>query len=114
MLRSFQECKFFIFDKSFLKKNVRNDSYLKNFFYSRSRKKIRKQLNQLKEKNFPKDGRVDINEGNIKRIQFLMKKENIEFSNLCIEKIQELILKYKGIPLERLILSIYFQLKIFF
>lgn len=69
------------------------------------RKKIRDILNQLKDQKFFEKNKILLNEANINRIQFFIKKEKIIFLNLCNEKVQEMILKYKGIPLERLIFS---------
>jgi len=89
--------------KKFLK--IRNENYLKNYYYSQIRKKIRKFLIHLKNVNFFEVNKINIEEGNVSRIQFFIKKEKINFNQLSIDKMQKLILKYKGIPLERLIIS---------
>lgn len=82
-----------------------NENNLKNYYYSQIRKIIRGILIQLKKTDFFEDNKVNIEEGNVGRIQFFIKKEKINYFNLSTEKIKSLILKYKGIPLERLVLS---------
>jgi len=82
-----------------------NENNLKNYYYSQIRKKIRRALIRIKKTNFFAQNKVNLEEGNVGRIQFFIKKEKINFLNLNTDIIQSLILKYKGIPLERLVIS---------
>ena len=71
----------------------RTDNSIKNHFYSKLRKFIRKILKQiLKEKIFDYSN-INFNLYNIDKIYFLLKKYNITYDNINMENIVHLIFK---------------------
>ena len=71
----------------------RTDNSIKNYFYSKLRKFIRKILKQiLKEKIFD-NSNINFNLYNVDKIYFLLKKYNITYDNINMENIVHLIFK---------------------
>ena len=84
--------------------NFRTDNAIKNHFYSKLRKFIRKMLKQLNKENLLKNNSVDINKYNSDHVYKIIKKNKLPYNSLNKESILALIVNhdrnFKNVKLE--------------
>jgi hypothetical protein len=73
----------------------RTDNAIKNHFYSKLRKFIRKILKQINKENLLKNNGIDIDKYNSDRVYKMIKKMKIPYSNLTKESIFQMIMSFE-------------------
>lgn len=74
---------------------IRTDNAIKNHFYSKLRKFIRKMLKQINKDNLLKANGIDPNKYNSDRVYKMIKKNKIAYNNLNKEAILAMIINYE-------------------
>ncbi len=73
----------------------RTDNAIKNHFYSKLRKFIRKMLKQINKDNLLKSNGIDLNKYNSDRVYKMIKKNKIAYNSLSKEAILTMIINYE-------------------
>jgi hypothetical protein len=79
---------------NFITKFNRTDNAIKNHFYSKLRKFIRKMLKQLNKENLLKANSIDVNKYNSDYVYKIIKKNKIPYNNLNKDSILSLVINH--------------------